>query len=426
MNHCFVSLPPYSLTNYTFKVLYSCDYDQHHPKILDKIPKPISSRIGVFIAPVLALMADCFGNICIGTFKKFSSKKEPTRGLHNKIVALHFQAARDGFKNFLQGIYLLIPRIYEPKLGVNGITSKFSFYHIRSTTNEMQNLLQETNKKVSTLQAAYRNRSKTATLPADKKKLMLSKCINNLVFWKDREGLKTLAYSLFRNVDKGFREITSSNLHLLMQLFEDPEAYLSDIADVILKTYEEYKSYKKEIEQSKEHKIFEDYNNSRLNNKSRCQWNAGRVDPDEMIKISHGGGLNHINEFLSGRSKGYALEGPGRGIQVSPVDLGRDGFYSLRAPKFFDEPAMLHAEIQAKYLDAAPNAYEAGLRYEYVQHLRNVKVERTLVTKRAIYGNLPSYIDWKRIQTIYSKAQFERFKLMRDKLSREHYGYSFL
>jgi len=128
-----------------------------------------------------------------------------------------------------------------------------------------------------------------------------------------------------------------------------------------------------------------------------------KIDPDKPIRISHGGGLFHILEFLTGKAKGYSLEegcqfdktdntkkikwfmqGDGQGLQVSPdvpsSGSDRDAFYAnnARSLRFFDYPAQLMATVKPKYLDNAVNGYEAGLRSEMIDLLTDVRVKRFL------------------------------------------------
>jgi hypothetical protein len=112
-------------------------------------------------------------------------------------------------------------------------------------------------------------------------------------------------------------------------------------------------------------------------------------DPNELVDITHGGGKQHLKDFLSGRKKGYGLEsGNDIGIQVSPQDSGnptmkRASYYASRAAsENFDEPAVLKAQIKRKYLKGAPNEYEAGLPHYNRKHLKNVRVSSVAVDSK--------------------------------------------
>lgn len=118
--------------------------------------------------------------------------------------------------------------------------------------------------------------------------------------------------------------------------------------------------------------------------KSAPAWARGKdQDPEELITIYHGGGLFHLLEFFSKQTLGYKLEKlhtgediQGYGIQVSPEHSGRAKFYAQTAAEHnIDYPAVLTAKIKAKYLDKAPNLYEAGLRPEYIMFLQDVKID---------------------------------------------------
>jgi hypothetical protein len=100
---------------------------------------------------------------------------------------------------------------------------------------------------------------------------------------------------------------------------------------------------------------------------------------DTTIDIFHGGGYYHLVDFLNG-APGYKLAGfSGFGIQVHPYNEGRSKHYArTKAADNFDIPCLFRAKIAEKYLDEAPNAYEAGLRAEHVQHLQAVVLEPLL------------------------------------------------
>lgn len=109
-------------------------------------------------------------------------------------------------------------------------------------------------------------------------------------------------------------------------------------------------------------------------------------NPEKLITITHAGGLSHIQLFLKGKSKGYALDHykgkfPGYGITVCPGKhnkmKARAYAYAIRAAsKCCDVPAVMTAQIQVKYLVATPNSsYECGLRKEHVDKLQNIEVK---------------------------------------------------
>jgi hypothetical protein len=124
-----------------------------------------------------------------------------------------------------------------------------------------------------------------------------------------------------------------------------------------------------------------------------ADFNPWREKPgDTVIHFNHGGGYYHLLEFFSGISDGYALEGPscagnvyGFGIQVHPceVERSRTEYYAIeRTPVYFDEPCVIHGDVEAKYLQTATNyGYETGLRGEFAPHVRNVTYE-VLTTDR--------------------------------------------
>ncbi|MBU1173505.1 MAG: hypothetical protein KKD44_28390, partial [Proteobacteria bacterium] len=118
------------------------------------------------------------------------------------------------------------------------------------------------------------------------------------------------------------------------------------------------------------------------------------VHPEELIPFSHGGGLRHIQQFTAGKSPGYRLENPGRGIQVSPFreeatpEIGK--FYASRvATSKVDVPAILTGKIKAKYLDPSHGGAEAGLRTEFAKNILQPKVTRIQAEPR-FFGALSS------------------------------------
>lgn len=112
-------------------------------------------------------------------------------------------------------------------------------------------------------------------------------------------------------------------------------------------------------------------------------------DPEEWVDIRHAGGKGHIERFLKGESPGYRLEGDTNhtGIQIHPMNtldsrtydnvMSRDAFYAGRGlGKYYDQPAVLTGQVQAKHLIKAPNAYEAGFPGINHKFIRNPKVEQ--------------------------------------------------
>lgn len=102
------------------------------------------------------------------------------------------------------------------------------------------------------------------------------------------------------------------------------------------------------------------------------------ITEDTPVPFSHGGGFFHIIKFLRGGSHGYNLECPGIGIQVSPETHkhARDGMYAEKAKLHVDYPARLSGTIKAKYLDSAPNGYEAGLRANFIDFIEDIVITR--------------------------------------------------
>ena len=100
----------------------------------------------------------------------------------------------------------------------------------------------------------------------------------------------------------------------------------------------------------------------------------------EMVRIEHGGTMEFLKKFMSGKTKGYAGDGGGAGIMVHPGDAAesmayRTPWYAGRASASnLEQPARLSAMVPSKFLAGAPNGYEATLLHDGVQHLRDVRL----------------------------------------------------
>ena len=107
------------------------------------------------------------------------------------------------------------------------------------------------------------------------------------------------------------------------------------------------------------------------------------IDPEKEVWIIHGGGFDNICNFLAGRTLGYRLEeGSVPGMQVHPCEKLREVprvrllYYANRgAARSLDRPCIFSAKIKAKYLDKAPNSYEAGLRSNFLRFLTDIHIE---------------------------------------------------
>lgn len=110
------------------------------------------------------------------------------------------------------------------------------------------------------------------------------------------------------------------------------------------------------------------------------------------VSFAHGGGIQFITQFLTGKTPGYSLEKkavaggggkePGLGIQVHPY-LGsisenvneRLAYYArTSSAAHMDYPAYLLGEVEIQYLDSANNNYEAGIRAEFLDKIKNLQI----------------------------------------------------
>ena len=104
----------------------------------------------------------------------------------------------------------------------------------------------------------------------------------------------------------------------------------------------------------------------------------------DICHCSHGSGFRYLQNILLGLHHGSKLEHQeAHGIQVHPNDCGLDllKFYARRSESYFDTPAIITFDIEAQYLDGQPNAYEAGLRCEFLSHASNFKFENVFTGK---------------------------------------------
>ena len=105
-------------------------------------------------------------------------------------------------------------------------------------------------------------------------------------------------------------------------------------------------------------------------------------NPNDLIEVRHGGGQRYLRDFLSGKNKGYGLEGDARsGIQVHPMRPGtqesavnnRTRYYAERgAGSRFDRPAIMTGMVRKGDLVAANNGYEAAILNP--SHIQNPKI----------------------------------------------------
>ncbi|MFZ4099572.1 MAG: hypothetical protein ACOYKZ_04510 [Chlamydiia bacterium] len=98
------------------------------------------------------------------------------------------------------------------------------------------------------------------------------------------------------------------------------------------------------------------------------------------IKVTHGGGLWFLRDFLAGRNQGYPGE-HGQGIFVSPRvgkrnQNDQDAWYANRSvSRCMDIPIRLKGTISAQLLVRVNNPYEAALRPDALGQLKSRHLE---------------------------------------------------
>ncbi len=111
-------------------------------------------------------------------------------------------------------------------------------------------------------------------------------------------------------------------------------------------------------------------------------------NPNKIVNISTGSGAFYLRHFLLGHTKGYDLDGNGRGIFSSVNYNDRDLFYAYRkSPLYGDDPAVLVGCLAAKDLVKTNNGYEVGITANVVGKIDNLNV-KILPEKKPDHINL--------------------------------------
>ena len=119
-----------------------------------------------------------------------------------------------------------------------------------------------------------------------------------------------------------------------------------------------------------------------------------REIPEEtLINASHYGGWRYIIGFMSGQQKGYNLERGGHGIQVFSYYTGMNDYATVATKAQFDSPAALTFKIQAQYLEAAHNKYEAGLKPEHRDKISDIELKNLKTGQIIKATNLNEFLE---------------------------------
>lgn len=199
--------------------------------------------------------------------------------------------------------------------------------------------------------------------------LLLRDCVER----QDRNGLRLLAQVLFNSGNS----MESDSIRTLRELFFHPAIDEMCIARMMAKAFEDRQ---------------QDYRFTPLAINRKSQ-NPPFENPSEVVKISHGGGLENIQSFLANETDGYQLEsGAPSGLQVSINEPTRDESYAIfGAWRHFDLPAVLNAEVERTHLHHANQAFEAGLSPPHVSALKNVTI-RLVETPLSINASVLNHL----------------------------------
>lgn len=218
-------------------------------------------------------------------------------------------------------------------------------------------------------------------LYAEEYQKKIEEIFNQAEYAEDPAILRWLAYSLFSGINgtRFYAAFTESD-PILVVLDPSFKGSRKEALAVIKETFENAKADWNQRKPSK--RVVEDPEESKklldeeLEKPSWCKF--VKRDEDEKITIHHGGGLFYIKNFLKGKATGYDVISPdlrGRGMFVSPGSNTRVAYYAKRTSLKLDIPASFTGEIEARHLGKVPNKYEAILRKEKVQELKNIVVE---------------------------------------------------
>ncbi len=211
-----------------------------------------------------------------------------------------------------------------------------------------------------------------------------------------KTNLKMIAHALFA---PPLKNITCTgdlyNLRtLLWFLFADKKSLSTDIIH-ILKNAFTILSSSSELKISTgggpKHVDLKELTEKAISEKKETYWGEQRgIKKTDVVTIVHSGGHQCIRGFLYHKKPGYALEAnKGLGLQVI-VEEGKLSYgqalenftvckYRGRKQQSIlalDDHATFFAHIEAQYLLPANNGNEAGLRSEFIQYLRSIKVEK--------------------------------------------------
>lgn len=178
-----------------------------------------------------------------------------------------------------------------------------------------------------------------------------------------------ICYRLFKR-DPSNRFVCGDRTKLCQLLIkENPD--LNEITQTITNLFDEYVIKEK-------NKI------SKYKDEVGVYWNPnGKVQPDTIVTINHGGGLRYILDCFDGAEEGYPLERGGSGIQVHPdapecpiaETKNRPEYYAQKhISSHFDFPSILTGKVQAKYLLPANNSYEAGITLPNLKYIQDAKI----------------------------------------------------
>ncbi|MFZ0565972.1 MAG: hypothetical protein WAM28_07295 [Chlamydiales bacterium] len=280
----------------------------------------------------------------------------------------------------------------------------------------MRNLLREKLDKVHLPEKARQekiNNMSFEDIASGKADAIIEESLKHFETFKSREMLWNLAFFTFSGNKPRMLEYIWDYNPILVHVLLDSRFTPAEIILVFQRCYEGWKELATSRIKEEQRE-----NTKEIENEEERDYRRAYSQSDTEITVLHVGGILYLQGFLQGKYPGYQLENGGYGLQVTPLEnatydnLKKDRKelletarvldYGDRAAKYHDKTALLVAKIKSKYLDRAPNGYEAGLRVDFREMLKEVRIldMRDEVGYYQLKGN--QGIDGTKVRTIFS------------------------